>query len=796
MSGMFDGLASTLSWYTGYDFTGSSTPAQATLFPPPPPHRPPSGLSPSTSTSSTSSTTAPRGTPDFSSLSGTPSTGADDDEEENLTSLYSTQLGVGDDEFFNLGGSSFPLLPHAPYMVDPFDEAEEDEEEREAKRSIAASTRHSHHFSSVLNNPLSSFSDFEEEDMLPFAPNPIPALAEHSIDVGKARAYVQRGGDVATYTENHPGVLLLSIAELPAPSDLPRGSSSNTATASPTLLSPFSSAPGSFTFTRRRPTTTSSSSSSSYSHPPPSARHRRGYSHPSAEQLQMKAKVDEEAAAARDLSECLSTVPAPFFSPDFDLMQQPFFVNHLHSISFPASSSSSMRVHTAESLALQTSLSSHLDQVEVNLFRQINARSHLFFSQMARVEAMNVDIAESLSTIWTLREAVAYVDDSLTSSGLRVVELHIHRRNVASLAQRVEAMQMCLKTQPTVQLLLSTGDYTSSLMLIQQTRAVLAGELHGVAAMRNVERKLMEQVRLIEKLMEVDFVDIATQREDDDEQRTQPQLQQAREEEKRVQRGVDAERRRADGAAVEVIRRELSEEERERLIPILENLVKLHALAAVLQSYKRELIECIKQRLTDLVYHHIDTVVNEDLEEENNGAQPPTAAAVATPTTSATSAPVPPVPVDACASAPFPAASSPSSASAPPPTSSTLSTSSRRPLCRKSFLSRSRTFPIPQHFRCHRSTLALANAGAAFPDPCSCLHLVTVGRHCGGCHRQRQQRCGRHCLDCSFLSISSAHSHLSLPSADFVLHLPRCPPPRPPLPQLLRPRRSPLGCRV
>ena len=668
MSGMFDGLASTLSWYTGYDFTGSATPAQSTLFPPAPSHRPPSGLP----SSSSSSSPAARGTPDFSSLSGTPSSSLELEEEENLTSLYSTQPGVGDDEFFNLGGSSFPLLPHAPYMVDPFEEAEEDEEEREAKRTIAAATRHSHHFSSVLNNPLSSFSDFEEEDMLPFQPNTIPALAETSIDVAMVRAYVRKGGDVATYSDNHPGALTLPITELiTPPSGSLRGSSSSSSTATPSLLSPFSSAIGSFTFTRRRPTSSSSSFSSSL--PPTSARHRRGGSHPTAEQLQLKAKADEEAAAARDLSECLSTVPAPFFSPDFDLLQQPFFVDHLHSISFPASSSSSMRRHSSESLQLQSSLSSHLDQVELNLFRQINARSHLFFSQMARVEAMNADIGFSLSTISSLREAVAYVDESLTSSGLRVVELHIHRRNTVALMQRLEAMQMCQKTQHTVQLLLSTGDYTSSLMLIQQTRAVLAGELHGVVAMRNVERKLQEQVRLIEKLMEVDFVDLATQREEEQEEDGDERHgQQGREEEKRGVRSGEAERRRA-GGAVQVIRRELSEEERERLVPILENLVKLHALPAVLSTYKRELVERIKQRLTDLVYFHIDTLVNEDLEEDAH------AATAATNNTAAASSPTPSLPSDAHASAPPSAASSSPSSSTPPSMPSSLAASSASP---------------------------------------------------------------------------------------------------------------------
>ena len=607
MASMFDGLASTLTYYTGYDFTGaSSTPTPSTQSA--------AHLRPSSSSSSSSSSSAPRRTPDFSSLSADPSSLlSDGDEEENATSLYAAPLS--DDDFFNLGGSSFPLLPHAPYMVDPFDE-DEDDEGGEQKRSLALSTasaaRSSHHFSSVLNNPASSFYDFEEEDMLPFSPAYIPALSDAAIDAQKVRGYVERVGEMDVFAENHPGALQSSLAIGGSPRTSLSSSSSTAPLQSPASshMSPFSSLPSAFTFSRRRTHSRSQSSSS--------RAHRRTSSHPTAEQLALKAAQEEEALAQRELLDCLATVPAPFFSPEFDLMQQPFFVTHLTSISFPASSAAAMANHTRDSIALQSTLSSQLDVVELNLFRQINLRSHLFFRQMAEVERLKAEVGEALEVIDGVREAVHYVDQHLVQAGLHVNHRHVHRRNVAAVVLRLEAMAMCTKTQQTVQLLLSTGDYSSSLMLIQQTRAVLGAELNGVASMRNVERKLVEQVRLIEKLMEQDAMALLTQADDEAEDREEDRRGSSLQSKKGLE--DRAERRR--GEAVQVIRRELTEDEKERLVPILESLVKLHTLPGLLSSYKKALIACVQQRLTALVYMHIDAVVNEDLEDP--AQQPPT----------------------------------------------------------------------------------------------------------------------------------------------------------------------------
>ena len=604
MSGLWDGWASTLSYYTGYDFTTQPTHHQH----------------PSLSSSRSS------GTADYSGQAADPSS-LEDDPDDNVTTLYST---ASDDDYFNLGGSSFPLLPHAPYMVDPFSEGHVDE----AEERLADVSRAAHHFSSVTNNPSSTLFDFDEEDMLPFAPSYIAALSDYAVDTSELRRYVASVGDADTWMENHPHAVLPS----PLP---PRRVSSSASTSSVSLTaSPgtaTASLPSSFTFSRTR-TASSSSSASSSAFSARGRPHRRTPSFLTPEQEAERRKAEEEQSAQRELSECLSSVPPHFFSASYDLFQQPLFIEHLASISFPASSAAAIRQHTANSLQLQSSLSSQLDLVEVNLFRQINRRSPLLFSALETMQSLHADISHCVEAIAETHYSLSYVESNLVSAGLTLLDNRRRQQNLATLCQRLEMMQTCQRTQQTVQLLLSTGDYSSSLLLIQQTRSVLNNELQGVIAMKNVERKLMEQVKMIEKLMEQDVMQILTD------------TSEAREE--KEERSVVHQRDGGKHAGeVAVIRRELTEDEKERLTPVLENLIKLSSMSLVIVSYKKELTACIKQRLTDLVYHHIDTMVNDDLEDTQATAATAsvsvvisaasTSSSVASPTTTSAPSPLP-----------------------------------------------------------------------------------------------------------------------------------------------------------
>ncbi len=68
---------------------------------------------------------------------------------------------------------------------------------------------------------------------------------------------------------------------------------------------------------------------------------------------------------------------------------------------------------------------------------------------------------------------------------------------------------VCGRTQPTVKLLLTSGDFSAALDLIHSTRRVLHTELKGVKCVHNIDVKLGEMLVLIERMMSTDFIRIA-----------------------------------------------------------------------------------------------------------------------------------------------------------------------------------------------------------------------------------------------------------------------------------------------
>ena len=62
------------------------------------------------------------------------------------------------------------------------------------------------------------------------------------------------------------------------------------------------------------------------------------------------------------------------------------------------------------------------------------------------------------------------------------------------------------QTQPTIQILLSKGDYGTALDLIHSTQQILATDLVNVQSFKHMAFQLREMAVLIEKMMQAEFV--------------------------------------------------------------------------------------------------------------------------------------------------------------------------------------------------------------------------------------------------------------------------------------------------
>ncbi|XP_068729722.1 vacuolar protein sorting-associated protein 54-like [Montipora capricornis] len=159
---------------------------------------------------------------------------------------------------------------------------------------------------------------------------------------------------------------------------------------------------------------------------------------------------------------------------------------------------------------LQEKLSHYLDITEVNLAHQISLRSEDFFSAMASQDQLQDHVGQTISEIKHLRTKVHKVQEVLCSGFLKVLRLSSLRSRYLSVYEKLKLMATVHQTQPTIQLLLSTSDFVGALDLITTTQEVLQQELAGIQSFRHLGSQLAELERVIERMMEADFVEFAT----------------------------------------------------------------------------------------------------------------------------------------------------------------------------------------------------------------------------------------------------------------------------------------------
>ncbi|KAJ7371032.1 Vacuolar protein sorting-associated protein 54 [Desmophyllum pertusum] len=208
----------------------------------------------------------------------------------------------------------------------------------------------------------------------------------------------------------------------------------------------------------------------------------------------------------------ISLIPKVFMMPNFAL-EDPEIFNHVLPWSMVTQETTTEGVKGMQrnsAKLLQEKLSHYLDITEVNLAHQISLRSEDFFSAMASQDQLQDHVGETVSEIKHLRMKVQKVQEVLCSGFLDVLRLSSLRSRYLSVYEKLKLMATVHQTQPTIQLLLSTSDFVGALDLISTTQEVLQQELAGIQSFRHLGSQLAELERVIERMMEADFVEFAT----------------------------------------------------------------------------------------------------------------------------------------------------------------------------------------------------------------------------------------------------------------------------------------------
>ena len=139
------------------------------------------------------------------------------------------------------------------------------------------------------------------------------------------------------------------------------------------------------------------------------------------------------------------------------------------------------------SAVLPETLSHHLDVVEVRLLEEIRANSDAFFRAATRLGALDDATGAAYSSASTLRSAVRRASDAARRDADAVAALRRKRRNLADLADRLEAMSRAAETRRDLRVFLEAGDHAGAAEAVAELRdACDVDGIRGLACLRDV----------------------------------------------------------------------------------------------------------------------------------------------------------------------------------------------------------------------------------------------------------------------------------------------------------------------
>ncbi|XP_065562783.1 vacuolar protein sorting-associated protein 54-like [Artemia franciscana] len=210
-------------------------------------------------------------------------------------------------------------------------------------------------------------------------------------------------------------------------------------------------------------------------------------------------------AAPEKLCEPLESVPKIYLQANFSLKNPDIFAKVFNLPDSLADSVGSIKTFLKGDQALQEQLSHHLDCVECHLALQIGKKSESLFCALTSHDSIMADLSATVSGIQTLRGELSQVNAKHVVSPLKVLQLYRAKGNYVSLLKKLTLMATVYQAQPTIQLLLSNGDYLGALDLISTSQEVLKNELNGISSFRHLSGQLSEITHVIELLLDNDW---------------------------------------------------------------------------------------------------------------------------------------------------------------------------------------------------------------------------------------------------------------------------------------------------
>eukprot|EP01133_Synstelium_polycarpum_P002290 gene2290-2597_t len=230
--------------------------------------------------------------------------------------------------------------------------------------------------------------------------------------------------------------------------------------------------------------------------------------------------------------------------------------------------------------------------VEENIVGHIREQSQSFFHAMSDLKQFRMELSQLYQELLQSRRMLHKVDNEVVKSSLNISRLYLQKHRTIDAIQRLSLIADVKAAQPTLQLLLSKGDYGGALDLVQSTQTAVSTTLGSVAALKHLSPQLIEMVKLIEKMLQADFIGIALN--DDlllqhDEEAEADDLTQPR----KIS-ALDSPMMKATEATI-VANLDAS------LLPIIDNLLRIGRLQEVLDAFREAAVENAQEHFRAVV---------------------------------------------------------------------------------------------------------------------------------------------------------------------------------------------------
>ncbi|EGR27391.1 hypothetical protein IMG5_196610 [Ichthyophthirius multifiliis] len=155
----------------------------------------------------------------------------------------------------------------------------------------------------------------------------------------------------------------------------------------------------------------------------------------------------------------------------------------------------------------QDNLTMHLDEVEINLFYQINNKFNEFLAVILNLNSMQELIANCLQKIQNIKIFNQNLKNKLTHKGIRIAQLKRRIVNVQNVLNLLQLTQILDKSMPTINSLINTNKYSIAVDLLSQSEVEYNSKFKKVTALNKFKENIFLARQRLEKNIASSFID-------------------------------------------------------------------------------------------------------------------------------------------------------------------------------------------------------------------------------------------------------------------------------------------------